>query len=69
MSKNHSSRFLRLVDTAKATVPEFTVQQVRALGTPKEDLAGWTERFDAWMAATRASARVSRIAPQGSPEW
>ena len=42
---------------------------VRALGTPKEDLAGWTERFDAWMTSTRASARVRRIARQGSPEW
>ncbi len=36
MSKNHSSRFLRLVDTAKATVPEFTVQQVRALLASEE---------------------------------
>lgn len=31
MSKKHSSRFLSLVDSAKATIPEFTVGQVRAL--------------------------------------
>ena len=42
---------------------------VRALGTPKEDLAGWTERFDAWMTAARGSARVRRIARQENSEW
>ena len=42
---------------------------VRALGTPKEDLTGWTERFDAWMTATRATARVRRIARQENPQW
>ena len=36
MSKNHSSRFLSLVDSAKATIPEFTVLQVRSLLASEE---------------------------------
>ena len=36
MSKKHGSRFLRLVDSAKAAIPELTVLQVRALIASEE---------------------------------
>ena len=39
---------------------------LRALGTPKEDITGWTSRFQAWMETERRSARIRLIQPQGA---
>jgi rhodanese-related sulfurtransferase len=58
MSKKHSPRFLALVESAKATVPEVTAEQVIALMETDQEIAIIDVREESEWAAGRVSGAV-----------